>query len=466
MAPKEAPEALLNEPVARIKDLLALSEAPGEPIAVKGWVRTRRDGKGVSFLELNDGSCLANLQAVVEEGSEAYEGVKDLATGSAAELFGRLIESRGQGQKFELAVESFFLAGPSGPDYPLQKKRHSDEFLRDIAHLRPRTNKFGAMARIRSECAFAVHEFFRSRGFYYVHTPIITGSDAEGAGEMFKVTTREGPGVGGSEDFFGKPACLTVSGQLEAEAYALALGRVYTFGPTFRAENSNTARHAAEFWMIEPEAAFFDLYDDMDLAEAMVRSLVKSALERSHDDLALFDRFVDPGLITRLEALAFGPPYARLTHKAAVSALLESGQKFEMRPREGADLFTEHEKFLCEIAGGPVIVYDYPAAIKPFYMRLSDDRQTVAAMDLLAPRVGELIGGSQREERLGVLAERMDELGLPARDYWWYLDLRRWGSAPHSGFGLGFERFLMALTGTPNIRDTLPFPRTPGKLEF
>jgi asparaginyl-tRNA synthetase len=352
------------------------------------------------------------------------------------------------------------VVGPSGPDYPLQKKRHTDEFLREIAHLRPRGNKYGAVNRLRSESAWAVHDFFRSRGFFYVHTPIITGSDAEGAGEMFRVTVREG-----GDGFFGRPASLTVSGQLEAETLALALDRVYTFGPTFRAENSNTARHAAEFWMIEPEAAFFDLADDMDLAEALVKHLVRHALDNCPDDLGLMDRFVEPGLLARLEVLA-GAPYARMTHEAAVTALAASGREFAIPPAQGADLATEHERALCEIAGGPVIVHDYPAAIKPFYMRLSDDRLTVAAMDLLVPRVGELIGGSQREERLEVLEGRMAELGLDPKDYWWYLDTRRWGSAPHAGFGLGFERLLMALTGVANIRDALPFPRTPGSLQF
>ena len=458
----------MSEPIprARVKNLLEAHEAPEGPVLVKGWVRTRRDAKGVSFLELNDGSCLANLQVVVEDGSEPYAKVKELTTGAAAEVLGRLIKSRGQGQSWELAADEINVIGPSGPDYPLQKKRHTDEYLREIAHLRPRGNKYGAINRIRSECAWAIHDFFRSRGFFYIHTPIITGSDAEGAGEMFKVTTKEGDEVGGTEDFFGRPAALTVSGQLEAETLAMALDRVYTFGPTFRAENSNTARHAAEFWMVEPEAAFFDLDDNMDLAEDLVRELVRRVFARSGDDLALFDRFVEPGLMDRLEKLAEGPPFARLTHEAAVDALLREGRKYEVAPAQGADLATEHERALCEILGGPVIVHDYPAAIKPFYMRLSDDKRTVRAMDLLVPKVGELIGGSQREERLDVLSSRMAELGLDPKNYWWYLDLRRWGTAPHSGFGFGFERFLMTVTGVGNIRDVLPFPRTPGKLEF
>jgi asparaginyl-tRNA synthetase len=434
-------------------------------VLVQGWVRTRRDAKGVSFVEVNDGSCLSNLQLVIEEGSGPFALAKELATGAAVGAVGRLVESRGQGQRWELAVGEVAVIGPSGPDYPLQKKRHTDEFLREIAHLRPRGNKAGAVLRLRSESAWAIHDFFRQRGFFYVHTPIITGSDAEGAGEMFRVTTREGQEAGGPSDFFGKPAALTVSGQLEAEALALALDRVYTFGPTFRAENSNTARHAAEFWMIEPEAAFFDLADNMDLAEALVRSVARQVLEGSAEDLGLLDRFVEKGLLGRLEALA-GGPYARVAHQAAVEELLRSGREFALAPAQGADLATEHERALCEIVGGPVIVYDYPAAIKPFYMRVNDDGRTVAAMDLLVPRVGELIGGSQREERLSVLSRRLAQLGLDPKDYWWYLDTRRWGTAPHSGFGLGFERLLMTLTGVANIRDVIPFPRTPGSLEF
>jgi asparaginyl-tRNA synthetase len=445
----------------RVKELLA-SEAPRPEVEVKGWVRTRRDSKTFSFVELNDGSCLANLQVLVDEAAPAYARLKDLAAGAAVAVQGALIPSQGRGQSWELAARNVEILGPSGPDYPLQKKRHTDEYLREIAHLRPRARKYGAVMRLRSECAFAVHEFFRGRGFFWVHTPIITGSDCEGAGAAFKVTAASGPA---EADFFGKPAYLTVSGQLEAETLALALERVYTFGPTFRAENSNTARHAAEFWMIEPEAAFFDLADNMALAEDFIKHLVRTALERCREDLELFDRFVEPGLLARLEALA-AVDFVRLPYVEAVERLSRSGVQFEFAPAYGADLAAEHERWLCREFGGPVVVHDWPAALKPFYMRLSDDGRTVAAMDVLVPKAGEVVGGSQREERLDVLLRRLTDLGLKAEDYWWYLDLRRWGGAPHSGFGLGFERFLMMLTGTANIRDVLPFPRTPKNLEF
>ncbi len=357
--------------------------------------------------------------------------------------------------------------------YPLQKKRHSDEFLRTIAHLRARTNKFGAAFRIRSEAAFAIHEFFREHGFFHVHTPILTGSDCEGAGEMFRVTTLPVAGAAlppsGNRfeaDFFGKECNLTVSGQLEAEALAMGLGKVYTFGPTFRAENSNTARHAAEFWMIEPEFAFADLNDNMDLAEAMTRTVVTRVLERCAADIELFDRFVDNGLIDRLRTIA-GQPFARVPYREAIELLQASGRKFDYPVSFGLDLQTEHERFLAEEHfGKPVIVYNYPKSIKAFYMRCNDDNETVAAMDVLVPRIGELIGGSQREERLDVLEARIREMNQNPEDYWWYLDLRRFGSVPHAGFGLGFERLLMLLTGIANIRDVVPFPRTPGNLEF
>jgi asparaginyl-tRNA synthetase len=366
------------------------------------------------------------------------------------------------------------LLGAADPDtYPLQKKRHTDEFLRTMAHLRPRTNKYGALFRIRSESAFAVHKFFRDRGFYYLHTPIITGSDCEGAGEMFRVTTlplglpagRQAAEVV-ADDFFGKEAGLTVSGQLEAELFACALGNVYTFGPTFRAENSNTPRHAAEFWMIEPEMAFADLEDDMDLGEALVKSLVTHVMDHCAEDLELFARFVDPDLMRHLEVIATAS-YVRLPYVEAIEILQRSGKAFEFPVDYGADLQTEHERYLTEeYCQKPVIVYNYPKAIKAFYMRLNDDGNTVAAMDLLVPRVGELIGGSQREERLDVLERRIQEVGLQLENYWWYLDLRRFGSVPHAGFGLGFERFLMLVTGVTNIRDVIPFPRTPKHLEF
>jgi len=452
--------------MTRIAKLLAGQEAENSEVEAQGWVRTRRDAKGFSFLELNDGSCLANLQVVAEEALSDYEAVKKAHTGAAVAVRGILTASPGRGQKWELKATAFWLLGEADPEtYPLQKKRHSDEFLREIAHLRPRTNKFGAVFRLRSQCAWAVHDFFREQGFFHIHTPIITGSDCEGAGEMFRVTTLPGGGPA-EDDFFGREATLTVSGQLEAELLALALGRVYTFGPTFRAENSNTPRHVAEFWMIEPEMAFADLSDNMDLAEALIKHVVADALSRSRDDLALFDRFVEPGLFARLENL-LADRYVRLPYGEAIDLLKSSGQKFEYEPAWGADLQTEHERHLCEVHfKKPVIVHDYPLALKPFYMRLNDDGRTVAAMDLLVPKVGELVGGSQREERLGPLSSRMADLGLDKDAYWWYLDTRRFGSVPHAGFGLGFERLLLLLTGLGNIRDVIPFPRTPKNLEF
>ncbi len=448
-------------------------EAGLEAVRVCGWVRTRRDAKGISFLELNDGSCLRNLQVILE-GSLAEEGLlKRLTTGCAVAVEGALVASPAAGQRWELRARGLEVLGEADPEsYPLQKKRHRDEFLRGIAHLRPRTNKYGALFRIRSEAAFAVHRFFRERGFFHLHSPILTGSDCEGAGELFRVTTlREPPPAAGgenpwAEDFFGREAHLTVSGQLEAELFACALGRVYTFGPTFRAENSNTPRHAAEFWMIEPEMAFADLEDDLELAEALVKQLVHHLREHCREDLELFARWVDPELPARLENLV-ARPYARIPYAEAVRILQAAGEPFEFPVQPGADLQTEHERFLCERhVGRPVFVTDYPKEIKPFYMRVNDDGRTVAAMDLLVPRVGELVGGSQREERLAVLERRMEETGLPREPYWWYLDIRRYGTVPHAGFGLGFERFLMLATGVANIRDVIPFPRTPRSLEF
>ena len=450
------------------------SQAPMSSVLVKGWVRTRRDAKGFSFIELNDGSCLQNLQIVVDDDSDASASVKQINTGAAVEVQGALVASPGKGQQWELQASRIVLLGGADPEtYPLQKKRHTDEFLRTIAHLRPRTNKYGALFRIRSESAFAVHQFFRDRGFYYLHTPIITGSDCEGAGEMFRVTTLPASGVPAAADaalydadFFGKEANLTVSGQLEAELFASALGSVYTFGPTFRAENSNTPRHAAEFWMIEPEMAFADLDDNMDLAEDFVKHLVTHVREHCAADLDLFARFVDKNLMANLEVIA-GKSYVRLPYTEAVDILQKSKQDFEFPVAYGTDLQTEHERFLTEEHfHGPVIVYNYPQAIKPFYMRFNDDGKTVAAMDLLVPRVGELIGGSQREERLDVLERRLEASGMDKDNYWWYLDMRRFGTVPHAGFGLGFERFLMMATGVTNIRDVIPFPRTPKHLEF
>ncbi|MGH8058724.1 MAG: asparagine--tRNA ligase [Candidatus Entotheonellia bacterium] len=450
------------------------SQAAMPQMLVKGWVRTRRDAKGFSFLELNDGSCLKNLQVVIDEAALARESLTGVSTGAAVEVEGGLVESPGKGQRWEVQATHVRLVGAADPEtFPLQKKRHTDEFLRSIAHLRPRTNKYGALFRIRSESAFAVHSFFRNRGFYYLHTPIITGSDCEGAGAMFGVTTlspvvRERAHNANvyTDDFFGKAAYLTVSGQLEAELFACALGNVYTFGPTFRAEDSNTPRHAAEFWMIEPEMAFADLDDNMDLAEDFVKSLVVHILEHCAVDLELFAHFIDKDLMRNLDVIA-NAAYVRLPYTEAIEILQRSGKAFEFPIAYGADLQTEHERYLTEeYCKKPVIVYNYPKEIKPFYMRSNDDNKTVAAMDLLVPRVGELVGGSQREERLDVLERRMQELGMHPEDYWWYLDIRRFGTVPHAGFGLGFERFLMTVTGVTNIRDVIPFPRTPKHLEF
>jgi asparaginyl-tRNA synthetase len=443
-------------------------------------VRTRRDNKDLAFVEINDGSCLANLQLVIAGDLLSSDAFKAVATGAAVRAVGALEPSEGQGQKWDFRVREIEVVAPSGPDFPLQKKRHSDEYLREIAHLRPRTNKFGAMFRLRSECAFALHSFMRERLFFQVHTPIVTGNDCEGAGELFRVSAAESPAGAGAEGtspspgalgpydaFFGKEATLAVSGQLEAELLAMGLGRVYSFGPAFRAENSNTPRHMAEFWMLEPEAAFFDLADDMSLAEEMVQDVLGFLLENRLRDLELFDRFVSKGLIESLGAIK-SRKFARISYKEAIKALSEAkGVKFAFPVHYGADLKTEHERFLSEsYARGPVFVHDYPKELKPFYMRLNDDGETVAAMDLLAPRIGELIGGSQREERLDALEARLKELGLRAENYWWYLDSRRWGGAPHAGFGLGFERLLMLISGLGNIRDVIPFPRTPGNLEF
>ncbi|MGQ4807045.1 Asparagine--tRNA ligase [Candidatus Entotheonellaceae bacterium PAL068K] len=457
----------------RVLDALN-SDAAVDEILVKGWVRTRRDAKGFSFLEVNDGSCLTNLQVIVDTASSTHGPLQQVTTGAAVEVHGALVDSPGKGQKWELHATGLRILGTADPEiYPMQKKRHSDEFLRTIAHLRPRTNKYGAVFRVRSESAFAVHQFFRDCGFYYLHTPIITGSDCEGAGEMFRVTTlppdldpRQHARTGFEPDFFGKEASLTVSGQLEAELFACALGNVYTFGPTFRAENSNTPRHAAEFWMIEPEMAFADLEDNMDLGESLVKHLVRHVMVHCVTDLDLFARFVDKDLMANLETVA-SASYARIPYAEAVEILQRSGQSFEFPVHFGADLQTEHERYLTEVHfKKPALVYNYPKEIKAFYMRSNDDDRTVASMDLLVPRVGELIGGSQREERLGVLERRLTECGLQPNAYWWYLDMRRFGTVPHAGFGLGFERFLMMVTGVTNIRDVIPFPRTPNHLEF
>ncbi len=452
---------------------LLKSDRPMDQVLIKGWVRTRRDSKGFSFIEVNDGSSLKNIQVVADEKLPNYEDIKKLTTGSALAVDGQLVESKGGGQKWEIPAGGVEVINLAPEDFPLQKKRHTDEFLRTIAHLRPRTNKYGAAFRIRSEMAFGVHKFFRDRGFRYLHSPILTGSDCEGAGELFRVTTldmnhppqKEGK-ADYQQDFFGKEANLTVSGQLSAEMFALALGDVYTFGPTFRAENSNTRRHAAEFWMVEPEMAFCDLEGNMALGEALIRELTTYAMDECAEDLELFARWVDKTLMARLENIAQSD-YIRLPYREAVDILNRSGKKFEYPVGFGHDLQTEHERFLTEQHfEKPVIVYDYPKTIKPFYMRVNDDERTVAAMDVLVPRIGEIIGGSQREERLAVLEARIDEMKMDKAPLWWYLDARRFGSVPHSGFGLGIERFLMMITGISNIRDVIPFPRTPSSIEF
>lgn len=457
----------------KIVDLLK-SETTQPEILAKGWVRTRRDAKDFSFIELNDGSCLKNLQIIANNNLPNYNAVKGLTTGSSIAVTGALVNSQGGNQKYEVVAENIEIYSLAPEDFPIQKKKHTDEYLRTIAHLRPRSNKYGAAFRVRSALSYAIHKFFQNRGFKYVHTPLITGSDCEGAGEMFQVTTLDlknpprlpNGEIDYSEDFFGKPAHLTVSGQLNGEMYACALGDIYTFGPTFRAENSNTARHAAEFWMIEPEMAFADIYDDMDLAEDMVRFCVSDVMEQCADDIELFAKFVDPTLMETLNNIK-NNSFARITYTEAIEIMKKSGKKFEYAPEYGIDLQTEHERFLAEEHfKRPVIVRDYPKEIKAFYMRMNEDNKTVAAMDVLVPRIGELIGGSQREERYELLQERIKELGMRVEDYSWYLDSRKYGSVPHAGFGLGFERMMMLLTGIANIRDVIPFPRTPKSLNF
>ena len=450
-----------------IRELLAAESAPAGEIQVGGWVRTRRDSKEFSFLEVNDGSSLASLQCIVDAGTPGAGDLPRAGTGAAVALRGRIVPSPGQGQKWEMRATAFTLLGGADEDYPLQKKGHSVEFLRTIGHLRARTNLFGAVFRTRSRIAFAVHRFFVERGFFQVHTPIITTSDCEGAGEMFRVTTLAGDiDKAPAEDFFGRPAFLTVSGQLEAEAMACALGRVYTFGPTFRAENSNTARHAAEFWMIEPEVAFCDLEGDMTLAEDCVKSLVDAMLTDCAADLAFFTKFLDKELEARLRGV-LDKPFRRIPYDEAVAILQASGRAFEYPVEWGCNLQAEHERFLTEEHFHcPVTVFNYPKEIKPFYMRANDDGRTVTAMDLLVPGIGELVGGAQREERADVLRDNMRRHGMDEQAYRWYLDLRRFGSVPHAGFGLGFERLLMFLTGVKNIRDVILSPRTPGSAEF
>ncbi len=457
----------------KIVKLLA-SDTTLPEVLVKGWVRTRRDAKDFSFVELNDGSCLKNIQIIANNNLPNYDEVKKLSTGSSVAVTGHLEESKGGNQKYEVVADKIEIYDIAPDDYPLQKKKHTDEYLRTIAHLRPRTNKYGAAFRVRSELSYAIHKFFHDRGFRYVHTPLITGSDCEGAGEMFQVTTldlnniprtKDGK-IDYSQDFFGKEAHLTVSGQLNGEMYAMGLGDIYTFGPTFRAENSNTTRHAAEFWMIEPEMAFADLNDDMDLAEDMVKFCINHLLANAHEDLELFDKYVEPGLFDKLHNIVENG-FARITYAEAIDIMQKSGQKFEYKPEFGIDMQTEHERFLAEKHfKRPVIVRDYPKEIKAFYMRMNDDNRTVAAMDVLVPGIGELIGGSQREERYDLLVKRIEEMGMTEADYEWYLDSRRYGSVPHSGFGLGFERMMMLVTGIGNIRDVIPFPRTPNSINF
>lgn len=454
-----------------------LYQASSRPVhaAVSGWVRTIRDSKSIGFAELNDGSCFASLQVVLEAGKLSnFAEIVKCNVGAALTVEGTIVETPHLRQPFELHAEKVEVVGPSLPEYPLQKKRHSMEFLRTIAHLRPRTNTFNALYRVRSVAAFAIHRFFNERNFIYAHTPFITGSDCEGAGEMFHVTaldlenpprTEDGR-IDYREDFFGKPTSLTVSGQLEAECMAMAFGKVYTFGPTFRAERSNTLRHAAEFWMIEPEIAFAGLREDMELARDMIKYVLAYVLSHCPDEMKFFNDFFDKDLLARLNALVESD-FECITYMEAVELLEKSGKAFEYPVSWGCDLQTEHERYLTEqLFQKPVFVIDYPKEIKAFYMRMNDDGKTVAAMDLLVPGVGEIIGGSQREERLEVLQGRMRELHLNEEDYWWYLDLRRFGGAPHAGFGLGFERLIMYMTGVPNIRDVLPFPRTTGTAEF
>jgi asparaginyl-tRNA synthetase len=456
-----------------VKEALS-AQAPSGDLIVKGWVRTTRDAKGFRFLEINDGSHIKNIQVIAPETLSNWVQVASLSTGASIAARGALVTSPAAGQAWELQAKEITVYGIADPAaYPLQKKRHSFEFLREIAHLRPRTNTFGAVFRIRSELAYAIHSFYYERGFAYVHTPIITSSDCEGAGEMFQVTTldmeklpRADKGIDYAQDFFGGQSHLTVSGQLEGELLATALGKVYTFGPTFRAENSNTSRHLSEFWMIEPEVAFAELEDNMDLAEDFLKYIFNWCLTRCADDLAFFDERIKPGTVENLKMIV-STPFKRITYTEAIDILEKSGEAFEYPISWGKDLQSEHERYLTEKTfGTPVIVTDYPKDIKAFYMRLSEDGKTVRAMDVLVPGVGEIIGGSEREYRYDTLIRRMNEMNLNPDDYWWYLDTRRFGSVPHAGFGLGFERVIQFITGMQNIRDVIPFPRTPKSAAF
>ncbi len=458
----------------RIVEILNAS-AVDTDVVVKGWVRTKRGNKNVAFIALNDGSCMRNIQVVVDLQKISEESLKPITTGACLRVDGRLVASLGAGQGVEVQAEKIEIYGTADPEsYPLQKKGHSLEFLRDIAYLRPRTNTFGAVLRIRHAMAFAIHKFFHERGFYYLHTPLITASDCEGAGEMFQVTTldlnnvpkTEQGEVDFSQDFFGKACNLTVSGQLEGELGALSMGQIYTFGPTFRAENSNTPRHLAEFWMIEPEAAFYELEDNMEMAEEFLKYLINYALENCREDLEFMNKMWDPELIERLNFVVAND-FQRLTYTEGIEILKASGQKFEFPVEWGCDLQSEHERYLVEKHfKRPVILINYPKEIKAFYMKQNEDGKTVRAMDVLFPKIGEIIGGSEREADYGKLSARVAELGMSEKSLWWYLDTRRWGSAPHSGFGLGFERLLMFVTGMTNIRDVIPFPRTPLHAEF
>ena len=453
--------------------LKSTTELAKNDISIKGWVRTRRDNKDFSFIELNDGTSLANIQCIIDTGTPGYDNIQKMSTGSAIGITGKLVESPGKGQKWEIHASEIELIGEAPTDYPLQKKGHTPEFLRSISHLRPRANLYGAVFRMRSRLAQAVHRFFDDRDFTYVHTPIITSSDCEGAGEMFRVTTHdpsEAKAQKFEEDFFHKASYLTVSGQLEGEAFATALSNIYTFGPTFRAENSNTTRHANEFWMIEPEMAFCDLEGDMDLAEEFVKYLIMDTLNNNEGDLEIFNKFVDKQLIERLTFVA-DKPFQRVSYTEAVEILIKSGKDFEYSVVWGVNLQSEHERYLTEEHFKcPTTVYDYPKSVKPFYMRTneadSEGRVTVTAMDLLVPGIGEIVGGAQREERLDVLQSNMAEHNLSEEDYWWYTDLRKYGTCPHAGFGMGFERMLMFATGMKNIRDVISFARTPGSCEF
>ena len=458
-----------------IKELLA-TERFGINVSVKGWVRTKRGSKAVNFVALNDGSIIHSIQIVIDPSAFDENIIKNITTGASIGVKGKLIESAGSGQNVEIHAESIELYGKADPEtYPLQKKGHSMEFLREIAHLRVRTNTFGAVFRIRHALSFAIHKYFNDIGYFYLHSPIITSSDAEGAGEMFRVTTldpsnppltEDGKSVDYSKDFFGRPTNLTVSGQLEGELAALAMGGIYTFGPTFRAENSNTPRHLAEFWMIEPEVAFNDIHDNMDLAEDFLKYLIDYALKNCSDDLEFFNKMVDNELLARLK-FVLENKFVRLGYTEAIKILKESGQKFEFPVDWGIDLQAEHERFLVEKHfKKPVILTDYPKVIKAFYMKLNDDGKTVRAMDVLFPRIGEIIGGSEREENYDKLLGRIREMGLPEDELWWYLDTRRFGTVPHAGFGLGFERLMLFVTGMSNIRDVIPFPRTPKNAEF